>query len=171
MEYSSFLWMLLNFVNKYLKIWYNDLMFLKNYGRGVIMKKKNSYRPKNKKIHSKTIPKLIGSKLVMLLGCIIPIAILIAYSMQENFFYITRILSIFILIISIAAYLKDEIIYSHPKVVHHNNAVGNKKSVIYKKHKINFSFSLRKGTAQVVLSILIIILFTYLGQGIYTVIG
>ena len=163
--------MLLNFVNKYLKIWYNDLMFLKNYGRRVIMKKKNSYRPKNTKIHSKTIPKLIGSKLAMLFGCIIPIAILIAYSMQENFFSVTRILSVFILIISIAAYLKDEIIYSHPKVVRNNKTVGSKKNVVYKKHKINFSFSFRKGTVQVVLSILIIILLTYLGQGIYKVIG
>ena len=139
------------------------------------MKKKNSY-PKNTKIHSKTIPKLIVSKLAMLIGCIILIAILIAYSMQENFFYVTRILSVFILIISIAAYLKDEIIYSHPKVVHNNNnnnnnKVGSKKNGVYNKHKRNFSFSLRKGTLQVLLSILIIILFTYLGQGIYKIIG
>lgn len=135
------------------------------------MKKKNSYRPKNTKIHAKSIPKLIGSKLVMLLCCIIPIAILIAYSMKENFFSITRMLSIFLLIISIAAYLKGEIIYTHPKIVHHVNTVGNKKNVVQKKHKINFSFSLRKGTLQVVLSMLIIILFTYLGQGIYNIIG
>ncbi len=125
------------------------------------MKKKNSYKTLNKINHPKTIPKLIGSKLGMLLGGIIPIAMLIAYSMNENFFSITRILSIFVLIISIAAYLKGEIIYSHPKVVHRGNTVIKKK---------NF-FSLNKGTVQVVLSILFIILLTYLGQIIYKVIG
>ena len=107
----------------------------------------------------------------MLLGVIIPIAALIAYSMNINFFSITRILSVFVLIISIAAYLKDEVIYSHPKVVHHDNTLGNKKTVVHKKYNTNFSFSLKKGTVQVVLSILIIILCTYLGQVIYKAIG
>ncbi|WP_298843060.1 hypothetical protein [Clostridium sp.] len=135
------------------------------------MKKKNSYKPKKTKIHVKTVPELIVSKLVMLLGCIIPISIFIAYSMKFNFFYITRILSIFILIISIAAYLKSEIMYPHPKVVHKGNALSSKKNIAYKKHKINFSFSLKKGTLQVVLSMLIIIVLTYLGQGVYKLIG
>ena len=135
------------------------------------MKKKNSYRIINSKIHAKTIPKLICSKLVVLLSVIIPIAILIAYSMKMNFFSITRILSIFVLIISIAAYLKDEIIYSHPKIVCLRTTVGSKKNVVHKKHNTKFSFSLKKGTIQVVLSILIIILCTYLGQVIYKVIG
>ncbi|MBU3159277.1 hypothetical protein KPL37_05835 [Clostridium frigoris] len=135
------------------------------------MKKENSYRLQKTKIHVKTIPELIVSKLLMLLGCIIPISILIAYAMKLNFFSITRILSIFILIISIAAYLKSEIMYPHPKVVHKGDKVGSKKNIVYKKHKINFSFSLKKGTLQVVLSMLIIILITYLGQGIYKLIG
>jgi len=135
------------------------------------MKKKNSYRPLNKKIHAKSIPKLIGSKVAMLLGCLVPISIMIAYSMNINFFSITRILSSFILVISIAAYLKGEIIYSNSKVVHHGNVVGNKKIVVNKKHKTNFNFSLSKGTVQVVLSMLIILVLTYLGQGIYKVIG
>jgi len=125
------------------------------------MKKKNYYKTLNKKKHSKTVPKLIGSKLGMLLGVIVPISLIIAYSMNENFFSITRILSIFVLIISIAAYLKGEIIYSHPKVVHRGNTVVKKKDF----------FSLKKGTVQVVLSMLIIILLTYLGQVIYKVIG
>ena len=146
-------------------------MFEKNYGRRVIMKKQNSYRPQKTKIHVKTILELTVSKLVMLLGCIVPISILIAYSMQVNFFSITRILSIFILIISIAAYLKGEIMYPHPKLVHKGNAVGSKKNVVYKKRKINFYFTLKKGTLQVVLSMLIIIILTYLGQGMYKVIG
>lgn len=135
------------------------------------MKNKNSYKTINTKIHAKTIPKLICSKLGMLLGFIIPIAILIAYSMNENFFSVTKILSIFILIISIAAYLKSEIIYSHPKVVHRSRVVDSKKNVIYIKHNARFSFSLNKGTVQIMLSILIIILFTYLGQIIYKIIG
>ncbi|MBW9152536.1 hypothetical protein [Clostridium estertheticum] len=135
------------------------------------MKKENSYRPQKAKIHVKTIPELIVSKLVMLLGCIIPISIFIAYTMKLNFFSITKILSIFILIISIAAYLKSEIMYPHPKVLHKSNTLGSKKNVVYKKHKINFSFSLKKGTLQVVLSMLIIILLTYLGQGVYRLIG
>ncbi|MBU3215015.1 hypothetical protein LL033_08450 [Clostridium estertheticum] len=135
------------------------------------MKKENSYRPQKAKIHVKTIPELIVSKLVMLLCFIIPISIFIAYSMKLNFFSITRILSIFILIISIAAYLKSEIMYPHPKVLHKGETLGSKKNVVYKKHKINFSFSLKKGPLQVVLSMLIIILLTYLGQGIYRLIG
>ncbi|MCB2295902.1 hypothetical protein LGK95_20790 [Clostridium algoriphilum] len=125
------------------------------------MKNKKYYKTLNKKKNAKTIPKLIWSKLGMLLGVIIPIAMLIAYSMNENFFSIIRILSIFVLIISIAAYLKGEIIYSHPKVVHRGNIVENKKD----------SLSLNKGTVQVVLSILIIILLTYLVQIIYKVMG
>ncbi|MCB2306297.1 hypothetical protein LGL08_08490 [Clostridium estertheticum] len=135
------------------------------------MKKENSYRPQKTKIHAKTITELIVSKLVMLLGCIIPISIFIAYAMKLNFFSITRILSIFILIISIAAYLKSEIMYPHPKVLHKGDTLGSKKNVVYKKYKINFSFSLKKGPLQVVLSMLIIILLTYLGQGIYRIIG
>ena len=43
-------------------------MNFKKYGRRVIMKKKNSYKPKKTKIHVKTVPELIVSKLVMLLG-------------------------------------------------------------------------------------------------------
>ena len=135
------------------------------------MKKENSYRPQKTKIHLKTISELIVSKLVMLLGCIIPISIFIAYSMKFNVFSITRILSIFILIISVAAYLKSEIMYPHPKIVHKGNTLSSKKNIAYKKHKINFSFSLKKGTLQVVLSMLIIILLTYIGQGIYKLIG
>ncbi|MBU3200003.1 hypothetical protein LL037_04720 [Clostridium estertheticum] len=135
------------------------------------MKKENSYRPQKTKIHVKTIPELIVSKLVMLLGCIIPISIFIAYAMKLNFFSITKILSIFILIISIAAYLKSEIMYPHPKVLHKGDTLGSKKNVVYKKHKTNFSFSLKKGPLQVVLSMLIIILLTYLGQGIYQLMG
>ncbi|MBX4260669.1 hypothetical protein KTC96_22020 [Clostridium estertheticum] len=135
------------------------------------MKKENSYRPQKTKIHVKTITELIVSKLVMLLGFIIPISIFIAYAMKLNFFSITRILSIFILIISITAYLKSEIMYPHPKLLHKGDTLGSKKNMVYKKHKINFSFSLRKGPLQVVLSMLIIILLTYLGQGIYRLIG
>ncbi|MCB2354759.1 hypothetical protein [Clostridium estertheticum] len=135
------------------------------------MKKENSYRPQKTKIHVKTITELIFSKLVMLLCSIIPISIFIAYVMKLNFFSITRILSIFILIISITAYLKSEIMYPHPKVLHKGDTLGSKKNVVYKKHKINFSFSLKKGPLQVVLSMLIIILLTYLGQGIYRLIG
>ena len=125
------------------------------------MKKKNSYKTLKKKKHVKTVPRLIGSKLGMLLGIIVPIAIILAYSMNQNFFSITRILSIFILIISMAAYLKEEIIYSHPKVVHRGNMVIKKKDF----------FSLNKGTVQVVLSILIIIVLTYLVQAVYKTIG
>ncbi|MBU3171270.1 hypothetical protein [Clostridium estertheticum] len=135
------------------------------------MKKENSYRPQKTKIHVKTISELIVSKLLMLLGSIIPISIFIAYTMKLNFFSITRILSVFILIISIAAYLKSEIMYPHPKVLHKGVTLGGKKNVVYKKHKTNFSFSLKKGPLQVVLSMLIIILLTYLGQGVYRLIG
>ena len=91
------------------------------------MKKKSTYRPLNTKAHGKSKPKSIsksiGSKLAMLLGVIIPIAMLIAYSMNMNFFSIARILSIFVLIISIAAYLKDEVIYPNPKAIQHDNAL------------------------------------------------
>ena len=135
------------------------------------MKKKNSFRPLNKKIPVKSIPKSIASKLGMLFGVIIPIAMLIAYSMNINFFFITRILSIFVLIISIAAYLKGEVIYSNPKAVQHDNALVYKKSVEHKKHIRNSYFSLKKGTVQVVISMVIIILSTYLGQVIYKIIG
>lgn len=135
------------------------------------MKKKNSYRHQNTKIPAKTIPKSIAIKLGILLGIITPITVMIAYPMNENFFSIARIISIFVLIISIGAYVKDEVIYSHPKVAHHGNTVGNKKNVVHKKYNTNFSFSLNKGTVQVALSILIIILCTYLGQVIYKAIG
>ena len=132
------------------------------------MKSKNTYKSvstKDKaKFKTKSIPKSIGNKLLMLLGLIIPIAALIGYSMNINFFSIARILSIFLLIISIAAYLKDEIIYPQSNAVHHDNRLNNKS-------KLKFSFLARKGTFQVVLSMLIIILFTYLGQVIYKVIG
>jgi K+-sensing histidine kinase KdpD len=128
------------------------------------MKKKKDYRPKTTKLPEKTIPKSIGNKLAVLLGVIIPIAALIAYSMDRNFFSITIIISIFILIISIAAYVKGEVIYSHPKVVHHVNTPINKKAVVHKKYNTNFSFSLNKGTVQVVLSMMIIIVCAFLGQ-------
>jgi len=143
------------------------LIVSENYGRGVIMKNGKSYKTLSKKNNVKTLPKLIGSKLGMLLGVIVPIAMLIAYSMNENFFSVTIILSIFVLIISIAAYLKGEIIYSHPEVVHYGNVLSNKKNVVSKTHKKKFSFSLKKGTVQVVLSILIIILFACLGRIMY----
>jgi hypothetical protein len=135
------------------------------------MKKKNSYKPLKAKIPAKTIPKSIGIKLGLLLCVIIPIALIIAGSMNMNFFSITRIISIFVLIISIIAYIKGELIYSHPEVAHHGNAVGNKKTVVHKKYNTNFSFSLNKGTVQVVLSTLIVILCTYLGQVIYRAMG
>ena len=135
------------------------------------MKKKNSYRPKKARVHVKTIAELIVSKLAMLLGCIIPISIFIAYAMKIDFFFITRILAIFILIISIAAYLKGEIMYPHHRLVHKGDLASSKKNIVYKKHIINFSFSLRNGTLQVVLSMLIIIVLTYLGQSIYKLIG
>jgi hypothetical protein len=128
------------------------------------MKKKKDYRPKNTKVAKKTIPKSIGNKLASLLGVIIPVAALIAYSMNKNFFSITIIISIFILIISIAAYVKGEVVYSHPKVVHHGTTAINKNSVVHKKYNTNFSFSLNKGTVQVVLSIMIIIVCAFIGQ-------
>ena len=135
------------------------------------MKKKNSYRPLNTKNPKKSVPKSIGSKLGMLLGVIIPVAALIAFSMNIDFFSIARILSIFVLIISIVAYIKGEVMYSHPNLVHNSNTVGNKKNIVHKKYNTDFSFSLNKGTVQVVLSMLIILLFTYLGQVIYKMIG
>jgi hypothetical protein len=131
------------------------------------MKKKKSYRPKNTKVPKKTIPKSIGNKLAMLLGVISPVAALIAYSMDRNFFSITIIISIFILLISIAAYVKGEVVYSHPKVVHHGNTPVDKNSVVHKKYNTKFSFSLSKETVQVVLSIMVIIICACLGQVIY----
>jgi hypothetical protein len=135
------------------------------------MKKKSSLRPLKTKTPVQTIPKSVGSKLGMLLGVIIPIAALVAYSMNISFFFITRIISIIVLIISVAAYIKGEVLYTHPNVVSHGNTVGSKKVVTHKKYNTNFSFSLKKGTVQVVLSMLIIILVTYLGQVIYNAIG
>ncbi len=135
------------------------------------MKKKNSVIPLKTKKTTKTIPRSIASKLGMFISVIIPIAIFIAYSMDMNVFSITRIISIFVLIISIAAYLKGEVFYSHPKVVHHGKIVGNIKNVVHKKYNRDFSLSLSKGTVQVVLSILILILSTYIGQVIYKLIG
>jgi len=136
------------------------------------MKKKSTSKSQNTKANvkskPKSIPKLLGSKLVMLLGVIIPIAALIGYSMNMNFFSIARILSVFLLIISIAAYLKDEIIYPNPKAVQHNNTLTTKKIAVIKKDNKRFSLSLKNGTLQVVISALIIILCTYLGQVIYT---
>ncbi|MGH4119246.1 hypothetical protein [Clostridium sp.] len=135
------------------------------------MKKKNSPRVINTKNQRKTIPRFIINKLGMLVGLILPIALFIAYSMDVNFFYITEIISIFVLIICIAAYLKDEVIYPRFKVVHRGNKVGIKKTAVDQKHNTKFSFSLKKGTVQMVLSILIIIICTFLGQLIYRAIG
>ena len=59
------------------------------------MKKKNSYKPVHKKMPVKTIQRSIINKLAMLLGVIIPVSAVIAYSMNKNFFSITIILSIF----------------------------------------------------------------------------
>lgn len=134
------------------------------------MKKKKSLRTINTKIRRKTIPKSILNKLGMLIGFIVPIALFIAYSMDRNFFSITEIISVFVLIICIAAYLKDEVIYPRYKVVHHGNKVGIKKTTVDQKHNSKFSFSLNKGTVQMVLSILIIIICTFLGQVIYSTI-
>lgn len=131
------------------------------------MKKKKSYSPKNTKATKDTIPKSIGKKLAVLLGVIVPVAALIAYSMDMNFFSIAIIISIFILIISVAAYVKGEVVYSHPKVVHHVNKLANKNVIVQEKHSTSFSFSLNKGTVQVVVSIIVIILCSYLGQVIY----
>ena len=139
------------------------------------MKKKSTNKSLNTNAHvkpePKSIPNLIGRKLGMLLGVIIPIAMLIAYSMNMNFFSIARILSIFVLVISIAAYLKGEVIYSNPKATQHNNTLVTKKNVEHKKNIKNSFFSLKKGTVQVVLSMLIIILCTYIGQVIYKAIA
>jgi hypothetical protein len=147
------------------------------------MKKNNTYRSQNTKAHvksqpkaipkpiPKSIPKSIGIKLAMLLGVIIPIAALIGYSMNMNFFTIARILSAFVLIISIAAYLKEEVIYPNPKAVQHDNSLTTKKLAISKNTSKSFPLSLKKGTVQVVLSMIIIILCTYLGQVIYKSIG
>ena len=143
------------------------------------MKKNNTHRSQNTKAHVKSIPKsipksitkLIGSKLAMLLAIIIPIAALIGYSMNMNFFSIARILSAFVLIISIAAYLKEEVIYPNPKAIQHDNKLTTKKIAVMKKPSKNFLFSLKKGTVQVVLSMIIIIICTYIGQVIYKAVG
>ncbi len=125
------------------------------------MKKKSDYKSVNTNTPTTTIPRSMVNKLGMLLLVIIPITSLLAYAMEVNFFTIARIISAFILIISIIAYIKEEVIYDH------TNTVVNKKKIVNQKHKIKFSFSLKKGTVQVVLSTLIIILCTYLGQVIY----
>ena len=138
------------------------------------MKKKSTYKSlgvKTKaKFKQKSIPKSICNKLLMLLGLIIPIAALIGYSMNVNFFSIARILSIFLLIISIAAYLKDEIIYPNLKAIQHDNSLINKKNLGHEKNTRNFSYLIKKGTVQVLLSMLVIIACTYLGQTIYKII-
>ncbi|MGH4050300.1 MAG: hypothetical protein ACREVX_02955 [Clostridium sp.] len=131
------------------------------------MKKGKSYKSSSKNKHVKSLPISIAGKLGMLLMVIIPIAIFIAYSMNENFFSVTLILSSFVLIISIAAYLKGEIIYYHPEVVNHGNVLGNKKNVVHEIVNKKFSLSLNKGTVQVMLSILLIILCAFIGQVIY----
>ena len=131
------------------------------------MKKKKVNTPKHTNVPKKSIPKSIGNKLAMLLGVIAPVAALIAYSMDRNFFSIAIIISIFILLISIAAYVKGEVLYSHPTVVHHGNTPINKNSVVHKKYNTNFSFSLNKGTVQVLLSIIVILVSAFLGQIIY----
>ncbi|MBU3127286.1 hypothetical protein LGL55_08240 [Clostridium tagluense] len=135
------------------------------------MKKNNTNRYLNTKAHVKSKPKSIiksiGSKLAMLLCVIIPVAALIGYAMDMNFFSITIILSAFVLIISIAAYLKDEVIYPNPKAIQHDNTLTTKKNGISQKHSRKFSVLIKKGTIQVVLCMIIIILCTYLGQVIY----
>jgi hypothetical protein len=131
------------------------------------MKKKNSPRVLNTKKRRKTIPKSIINKLGMLIGLILPVALFIAYSMNENFFSVVEIISIFVLIICIAAYFKDEVIYPRFKVVHRGDKVGIKKTAATQNHRAKFSFSLNKGTVQMVLSILLIIACTFLGQVIY----
>ena len=147
------------------------LIVSEKYGRRVIMKKGKSHKILSKNKHVKTLPELVINKLCMLMGVIIPIAMLIAYSMDENFFSVTMILSIFVLIISVAAYLKGEIIYYRPEVVHHGNVLGNKKNVTTETSNKKFSLSLSKGTVQVMLSIIIILLFAYVGQVVYKVVG
>jgi p-aminobenzoyl-glutamate transporter AbgT len=107
----------------------------------------------------------------MLIGFILPIALFISYSMDVNFSSVTKIISVFLLIICIVAYLKDEVIYPRFKVVHRGDKVGIKKNTVSQTHKTKFSFSLSKGTVQMVLSILIIIICTYLGEFIYNAIG
>lgn len=135
------------------------------------MKKKNSPRVLNTKNRRKTIPKSIINKLGMLIGFILPIAVFIAYSMNENLFSVIEIISVFVLIICVAAYFKDEVIYPRFKVVHRGNKVAIKKTAATQNHRAKFSFSLNKGTVQMVLSILIIIICAFLGQGIYNAIG
>ncbi|MBU3112947.1 hypothetical protein [Clostridium lacusfryxellense] len=135
------------------------------------MKSGKSYKTLSKNKHVKSLPTLMVNKLLMLLGAIIPISMFVAYAMKENFFYVTIILSIFVLIISVAAYLKGEIIYYRPKVVHHGNVLKNKKNVINETSNKKFSLSLSNGTVQVMFSIIIIILMAGVGQAIYKVIG
>ncbi|MCJ7688392.1 MAG: hypothetical protein MUO60_03615 [Clostridiaceae bacterium] len=135
------------------------------------MKKKNSHRAFNAKNPRKTASKSIINKLSMLIGLILPIALFIAYSMNENLFSVIEIISVFILIICIAAYFKDEVIYPRFKVVNRGNKVGIKKTAATQNHRAKFSFSLNKGTVQMVLSILIIIVCTFLGQVIYKAMG
>jgi hypothetical protein len=135
------------------------------------MTKRKSYKKPSKNKQVKTLPKSIVNKLFMLLGVIIPISMFIAYSMKVNFFYVTIILSVFVLIISVAAYLKGEIIYYRPKVVHHGNVLGNKKNVITEASNKKFSLSLSNGTVQVMFSIIVIILIAGVGQAIYKVVG
>lgn len=134
------------------------------------MKSGKSYKTLSKNKHVKSLPTLMFNKLLMLLGVIIPISMFVAYAMKENFFYVTIILSVFVLIISVAAYLKGEIIYYRPKVVHHGNVLNNK-NVINETTNKKFSLSLSNGTVQVMISIIIIILMAGVGQAIYKVIG
>jgi p-aminobenzoyl-glutamate transporter AbgT len=135
------------------------------------MKKKSMSRPQSTKNRRRNIPKSIINKVGMLIGFIVPITLFISYSMDVNFFSVTKIISVFLLIICIAAYLKDEVIYPRFKVVHRGDKVGIKKNAASQTHKTKFSFSLSKGTVQMVLSILIIIICTYLGEVIYKAFG
>lgn len=135
------------------------------------MKKNNTGRSLNAKNQRNTIPKSIINKLGLLIGFIVPIALFISYSMDVNLFSITKIISVFVLIICIAAYLKDEVIYPRFKVVHRGDKVGIKKNAVSQTHKTKFSFSLNKGTVQMVLAIILIIICTYLGEVIYKAIG
>ena len=135
------------------------------------MKKNNTGRSLNAKNQRNTIPKSIINKLGLLIGFIVPIALFISYSMDVNLFSITKIISVFVLIICIAAYLKDEVIYPRFKVVQRGDKVGIKKNAVSQTHKTKFSFSLNKGTVQMVLSIILIIICTYLGEVIYKAIG
>lgn len=131
------------------------------------MKNKKVNTQKVKKVPVKTIQKSIFNKSAVLLGVIVPVAALIAYSMDRNFFSVAIIISIFILLISIAAYVKEEVLYSDPKVINHGSKSVIKNSVVHKKYNNKFSLSLNKGTVQVLFSIIVIILVACLGQVIY----